>query len=152
MKKILILTNSSEGLYDFRGELVWELLKEYQVYISVPDTIAAEKLKEAGFQLMEALAVEVKTAYEKLSAIATMTGTKIDSTICTTGGQAKNPAWLRYKSQVVQAAFSITACADAELVGDAVLAYCGLGKFSSIQEGAQALVHQSQVFAPKESI
>ena len=109
-------------------------------------------LSEAGFHLMEALAVEVKTAYEKLSAIATMTGTKIDSTICTTGGQAKNPAWLRYKSQVVQAAFSITACADAELVGDAVLAYCGLGKFSSIQEGAQALVHQSQVFAPKESI
>ena len=47
MKKILILTNSSEGLYDFRRELVWELLKEYQVYISVPDEIAVKKLKEA---------------------------------------------------------------------------------------------------------
>ena len=52
MKKILILTNSSEGLYDFRGELVWELVKAYQVYISVPDTIAAEKLKEAGCQVI----------------------------------------------------------------------------------------------------
>ena len=99
---------------------------------------------------MEELAVEVKAAYEKLSATAALTGTKIDSTICTTGGQAKNPAWLQYKSQVVQAAFSITACADAELVGNAVLAYWGLGKFSSIQEGAQALVHLSHVFEPQK--
>ena len=107
-------------------------------------------LSTAGFQLMEGLAVEVKAAYEKLSATAALTGTKIDSTICTTGGQAKNPAWLQYKSRVVQAAFSITACADAELVGNAVLAYWGLGKFSSIQEGAQALVHLSHVFEPQK--
>ena len=107
-------------------------------------------LSTSGFQLMEELAVEVKAAYEKLSATAALTGTKIDSTICTTGGQAKNPAWLQYKSRVVQAAFSITACADAELVGNAVLAYWGLGKFSSIQEGAQALVHLSHVFEPQK--
>jgi len=52
MKKILILANSSEGLYDFRRELVWELLKEYQVFISVPDTLAVEKLREAGCQVI----------------------------------------------------------------------------------------------------
>lgn len=52
MKKILILANSSEGLYDFRWELVEELLKEYQVYISVPDQITAKKLTGAGCQVI----------------------------------------------------------------------------------------------------
>ena len=107
-------------------------------------------ISTAGFQLMEELAVEVKIAYEKLSAIAASTGTEIDSTICTTGGQAKNPDWLQYKSQIVGAAFSITACADAELVGNAVLAYCGLGKFNSIQEGARTLVQIHKVFESPE--
>ena len=52
MKKVLILANSSEGLYDFRRELIEELLKEYQVYISVPDQITVEKLAEAGCQMI----------------------------------------------------------------------------------------------------
>ena len=37
MKKILILANSSGGLYDFRNELVEKLLKEYRVSVSLPD-------------------------------------------------------------------------------------------------------------------
>ena len=52
MKKVLILANSSGGLYDFRNELVVELLKEYKVYVSVPDEVAVEKLKEEGCQLI----------------------------------------------------------------------------------------------------
>lgn len=48
MKKVLILANSSGGLYDFRNELVLELLKEYEVYISVPDEVATDKLKSEG--------------------------------------------------------------------------------------------------------
>lgn len=34
--KVLILANSSSGLYDFRNELILELAKEYQVVVSVP--------------------------------------------------------------------------------------------------------------------
>ena len=43
MKKILILANSSGGLYDFRNELVTELLKQYEVVISVPDGVSIAK-------------------------------------------------------------------------------------------------------------
>ncbi len=35
-KKVLILANSSSGLYDFRNELILELRKKYQVSVSVP--------------------------------------------------------------------------------------------------------------------
>ena len=52
MKKVLILANSSGGLYDFRNELVLELLKTYKVYVSVPDDVAVEKLKAEGCQMI----------------------------------------------------------------------------------------------------
>lgn len=52
MKKVLILANSSEGLYDFRNELVLELLKEHKVYISVPDDVAIDKLRQEGCEII----------------------------------------------------------------------------------------------------
>lgn len=107
-------------------------------------------LSQAGLQLMEELAVEVREAYQKLSAVARLTGTRLPPYISTTGGQAKNPRWLQFKSAIVGTGFSITACADAELVGDAVLAYLGLGRFNSIQEGAERLVRIHQTFSPKQ--
>lgn len=52
MKTILILSNSSEGLYNFRRELVQELVKKYRLYVSVPDTIAADNLKLDGCHMI----------------------------------------------------------------------------------------------------
>ena len=48
MKKLLLLANSSSGLYDFRNELVLELLNEFDVYISVPDEKKTKQLKDEG--------------------------------------------------------------------------------------------------------
>ncbi len=47
-KTILILANSSGGLYDFRNELIQKLLKEYRVVASLPDTVKTELLQEEG--------------------------------------------------------------------------------------------------------
>ena len=44
MKKILILANSSGGLYDFRNELLEKLLKEYEVVVSLPDEVRNKEL------------------------------------------------------------------------------------------------------------
>ena len=52
MKKVLILANSSGGLYDFRNELVLKLLETYKVYVSVPDDVAVDKLKAEGCQII----------------------------------------------------------------------------------------------------
>ncbi len=46
--KILILANNDIGLYRFRKELIYELLKENEVYISLPYGEMVEPLKSAG--------------------------------------------------------------------------------------------------------
>ena len=48
MRKVLILTNSSGGLYDFRNEFVLALLGEYQVYISMPDDVKERSWRRRG--------------------------------------------------------------------------------------------------------
>jgi len=48
MKKVLILANSSAGLYLFRNELLLELLKEYEVYASLPDDVNNEEMSAEG--------------------------------------------------------------------------------------------------------
>lgn len=48
MKTILVLTNSSGGLYDFRGEFIEELCKKYKVYVSMPDDVKEQELADQG--------------------------------------------------------------------------------------------------------
>lgn len=48
MKTILVLTNSSGGLYDFRGEFIEELCKKYKVYVSMPDDVKEQELVDQG--------------------------------------------------------------------------------------------------------
>ena len=52
MKKIMILANSSGGLYDFRNELVLKLLEEYQVVVSLPDQVRTKELEEEGCRVV----------------------------------------------------------------------------------------------------
>ena len=53
MKKILILANSSGGLYDFRNELVLKLLKEYEVAASLPDDVRTKELAGEGCKVIK---------------------------------------------------------------------------------------------------
>lgn len=50
---ILILTNSSGGLYDFRNELLLKLLECHRVIISLPDQTKTAELKEEGCEIVE---------------------------------------------------------------------------------------------------
>lgn len=51
-KKILILANSSSGLYDFRNELVTALLSQYSVAVSLPDTQKTDLLEKEGCRVI----------------------------------------------------------------------------------------------------
>jgi len=53
MGTILILCNWSQGLYDFRNELVLELLKNHRVVVSAPDTIKTSLLEQEGCEIVE---------------------------------------------------------------------------------------------------
>lgn len=52
MAKVLILANSSSGLYGFRNELVVELLKKYEVYASLPDDTNNDELSNEGCRII----------------------------------------------------------------------------------------------------
>lgn len=52
MGTILILTNSSGGLYDFRNELLVRLLENHRVIISLPDTTKVKELEEEGCEII----------------------------------------------------------------------------------------------------
>lgn len=47
MKKVLVLTNSSGGLYDFRGEFIEALCASYEVWVSMPDDVKGMELTAA---------------------------------------------------------------------------------------------------------
>ena len=52
MKKIAILANSLSGLEAFRGELIEELARQYEVIAICPDGRDREKMKSHGCRLI----------------------------------------------------------------------------------------------------
>ena len=52
MSKILVLANFSGGLYDFRNEVLLELLKKHEVYVSIPDEVRRKELEEEGCHIV----------------------------------------------------------------------------------------------------
>lgn len=51
--RVLILANYDVGLYKFRKELLEELLKEHEVYVSLPVGIYTQELKDMGCHFIE---------------------------------------------------------------------------------------------------
>lgn len=52
-KCLFVIANSSSGLYDFRGMLLQQLLKEYRVTVSVPAELKTEQLKALGCRVID---------------------------------------------------------------------------------------------------
>lgn len=53
MGRILVLTNSSGGLYDFRNEFVQAMLAEHEVYVSMPDDVKEKELAAEGCRIVK---------------------------------------------------------------------------------------------------
>ena len=53
MGRVLILSNSSGGLYDFRNEFVEALLAEHEVFISLPDDVKTKELRSEGAHVIQ---------------------------------------------------------------------------------------------------
>ncbi|MCM1121753.1 MAG: glycosyltransferase family 4 protein [Eubacterium sp.] len=52
MGRILVMTNSSGGLYDFRNEFVQAMLAEHEVYVSMPDDVKEKELAAEGCKII----------------------------------------------------------------------------------------------------
>lgn len=53
MGRILVLTNSSGGLYDFRNEFMQAMLAEHEVYVSMPDDVKEKELAAEGCRIIK---------------------------------------------------------------------------------------------------
>lgn len=120
-------------------------------YAALIDRLIQEGSGE-GFALMADIAGGVRRGVELLREIAHQQGAGDVQSMCITGGQAKNSAWVQFKSSAAGIAIIVPECPDSELVGDAVFAGLGRGEFSSIAEGAQALFHAAQVYEPEHTV
>ena len=50
--RILIIANSSGGLYSFRRELIEELVKENDIFVSVPLSNSVDRLRQLDIELI----------------------------------------------------------------------------------------------------
>ena len=118
----------------------WKESSKYKdlSYDECVETLIQDK-KSEGYKLMLEIALKVKNAYDTIKKIATENDIKLENRICCTGGQAKNQSWLKLKSEIVGVPFFVGKCADAELMGNAAVAFYGLGLYPSIKEAAEDL-------------
>lgn len=99
--------------------------------------------------LMETTAVAVAGGFKKLVRLILQAGMPVPRIICATGGQAQNPLWTQYKADVLGIPIEVTASPDAELTGDAIMAFTGAGLFESFRQGAEALISINRVYEPR---
>ena len=72
--------------------------------------------------------------------------------VVVTGGQTKNEQWMQMKCDYARIPLALTACPDAELIGDAAGAFTGLGVYESLEEAAASLVKISKTYTPRNAL
>lgn len=91
----------------------------------------------------------IKEGIEILKEIANQNNFIFPQKIHITGGQSKNLQFLQKKANFLNLEIAICNCNDAELVGDACVAFYGMKKFNSLKEAANSLVKESLILKPK---
>ena len=96
---------------------------------------------------LEGLTFQMKDA---LRILESATGFSADS-IRVVGGGARNPLWNRIRADVSQMPVTVTREKEATVLGASVAAWVGAGKFSSFEEGQEALDIDTTVIEPSEN-
>ena len=105
---------------------------------------------DKGYKIIFEIANEVKSAFEKILEQRQLLSEKIDFPIICTGGQAKNPSWMQFKSDITKLQLCVTNCPDAELMGNAIIANTQLKNYSSIKEAADKMVICDKKYLPQK--
>lgn len=91
-----------------------------------------------GYEILQHIAQNFCDAVSALTALY-----PTSSAIVVTGGQAKNDEWMKMKSEASGAVLSRMECPDAELIGDAAVAWTGLGEYPSLFDAALAMCRKA---------
>lgn len=78
-------------------------------------------------------------------------GVPFDDTIAITGGQSRDENLIQEKADAAGMKIALWQIADAELLGDAAIAFTALGEFDSLQNAADAICKKQKIFYPKNS-
>ncbi|MDY5886037.1 MAG: hypothetical protein SPJ44_07000 [Treponema sp.] len=126
--------------------------KENNVEISFSQYIklCLEEKDKNGAQILQELSDFFKDGISKFRTLSKENIIPLRETVMVTGGQAKNPLWLKHKAECSQINLATCEIPDSELIGDAVLASYGLGLYDSIQEAAEKMVKIKNVFTYKK--
>lgn len=101
-----------------------------------------------GYKILEEIADFVSCGVCTLKLAAKKQNIDVSEMMIATGGQAKNDKWMQLKSNRSKMMIGVTNCADAELIGDAILARVGLGEYHSIKDAANVMVKVEKIFYP----
>mgnify|MGYP006304269755 CR=1 FL=1 len=66
------------------------------------------------------------------------------------GGKERNTIWNQMKADITHKNVALPAIKDAELLGNACVGFTGEGRFSSIKEASDELVHIQHILTPNE--
>lgn len=126
--------------------------KENNVEISFSQYIklCLQEKDKNGAQILQELSDFFKDGISKFRTLSKENNIPLRETVMVTGGQAKNPLWLKHKAECSQINLATCEIPDSELIGDAVLASYGLGLYDSIQEAAEKMVKIKNVFTYKK--
>lgn len=143
----ILIPDSGSSFYKIKEKCAPDM--SYEDFVS--EILENDDFCKDGYELMIHTANLVSNAYNRLAQISQKCGCGIPNKIRSTGGQAKNKGWLQFKANTTKVPFQVTASADAELTGDAILALYGMKKYDSIQQAAEKIVKVQREFFPKES-
>lgn len=103
---------------------------------------------DQGKYLLIQTALDVKSALGILRKAAFEKGLPFPDRMTITGGQASNDRRNQMKADITGIKISVPECPDSELLGDAAMAFAGMGIFSSIQEASKKLFATGKLFIP----
>jgi xylulokinase len=102
-----------------------------------------------GFEILELVADNLKKSIHALLDVAKENEIDVVLPVVVTGGQSKNEQWMQMKCNYAGVPLAVCNCADAELIGDAVMAQTGLGNYGSLKDAADALVKITKIYTPE---
>lgn len=124
------------------------LVDEILSYLKNP--CEKNSLMEDGSLLVKKIACTLRDGINLLRNSAQKEGFAFPSEMTVTGGQSLHDGWNQFKADVTGMRISVPECRDAELSGDAAIAFCSLGVFDSLTEAASSLCKIRNTFVPQK--
>lgn len=140
----VLIPESGSLLENFRDEIN-ALSEKENSWKDVMDLCFSDKNSE-GFRAMRGICDKVKDGVSFLRKIALESGQKIDDFMTVTGGQAKDERWLSKKAFDSKIDVAVCHSKDAELAGDACVAFSSMGIYGSFSEAASKIVKIENIF------